>query len=288
MFTLAKKCKVMAKKKYDPRGDIRKQKIYEIIRNNFITNPKGIRPQDIAILMKILNRIKISRTTVHAHLRKLTGENKIMAKKGRYVPRDLVDVVVFDGWALFESYIENNSPLLLRDRKFDSSPGYEYIPIDIYRNQIDDSKKLEQFIFEFANRIGAVMTCLFIEFLTPRRNVMPGPIRDNIIERIMREVIPHMSYLWEFLSMLPVNETEKSDFEIKECTLKMVYDAYKNVYPHFYRFLDEGYMKFAETALLLNNDKNNNCDHKWNKFYVHKLGEFQECQKCNICVRSGQ
>ncbi|MGA9152561.1 MAG: hypothetical protein WBZ36_18445 [Candidatus Nitrosopolaris sp.] len=129
---------------------------------------------------------------------------------------------------------------------------------------------------------------LFIESLTPRANVMPGPIRENIIERIMKEVIPNMSYLWEFLRMLPVNETEKSDFEIKECTLKMVYDAYKNVYPHFCRFLDEGYMKFAETMLLLNNDNNNNCDHEWNKFPVYKLGEFQECLKCNIVVRAGQ
>ncbi|HXP48389.1 MAG TPA: hypothetical protein VN922_00460, partial [Bacteroidia bacterium] len=77
---------------------------------------------------------------------------------------------------------------------------------------------MEQFIFEFANRIGAVMTCLFIEFLTPRRNIMPGPIRDNIIERIMKEVIPLMSYLWEFLHMLPVDETEKSQFELKEST----------------------------------------------------------------------
>jgi hypothetical protein len=200
---------------------------------------------------------------------------------------DLVDAVVFgSGWAFFEHYIEIHSPHLLRDRKFNSNPGWKYIPIDIYKNQIDDSKKLEQFIFEFANRIGAVMTCLFIEFLTPRRNIMPGPIRDNIIERIMKEVIPLMSYLWEFLHMLPVDETEKSQFELKESTLKMVYDAYKNVYPHFYRFFDEGYMKLAETALLLN--KENNCDHEWHKFYVYKLGDFQECQKCNICVRAGQ
>lgn len=278
----------MAKKRYDPRGDLHKQKIFEIIRNHFITNPKGIHPHEIARLMKILNHIEMSRQTVHAHLRKLTDENKIMTKKGRYVPMDLVDAVGFDsGWALFELYIEKHSPLLLRDTKFNSIPGWEYIPIDIYKNQIDDSKKLEQFIFEFANRIGAVMTCLFIEFLTPRRNVMPGPIRDYIIERIMKEVIPHMSYLWEFLRMLPVDETEKSQFELNEPTLKMVYDAYKNVYPHFCRFFDEGYMKLAESALLLNTE--NNCDHEWNtSFYVYKLGEFQECLKCNIVVPAGQ
>jgi hypothetical protein len=128
------------------------------------------------------------------------------------------------------------------------------------------------------------MTYLFIESLTPRRNVMPGPIRDNIIENIMKEVIHHMSYLWEFLRMLPAEETEKSQFELKERTLKMVHDAYKNVYPHFCRFLDKGYVQFTE-ILFLNNDKNNNCDHEWNKFPVHKLGEFQECRKCNILVR---
>jgi len=99
----------------------------------------------------------------------------------------------------------------------------------------------------------------------------------------MRQVIPHMSYLWEFLRMLPIDEAEKSQFELKEHALKMVYDAYKNVYPDFCGFFDEGYMKFAETMLVLNKD--NNCDHEWNKVYVHKLGEFQECQKCNICVR---
>jgi len=175
----------MAKKRYDPRGDIQKQKIFDIIKNYFNTNAKGIHPHEIASLSKI------SRQAVYPYLRKLTEEKKISTKKGFYVPRDLVDAVVFDGWSYFEYYIGEYSLLLLRDRKFNGSPGY--IPIDIYRNQIDDSKKLEQFIFEFANRIGALMTCLFIESLTPRRNVMPGPIREDIVERIMKEVIPYMS-----------------------------------------------------------------------------------------------
>ena len=200
----------------------------------------------------------------------IPDEKKILKKKGLYILRDLVDAVVFDGWSLFEFYIEERSPLVLRDEKFISFPGWKCIPIDSHRNQMDDSKKMEQFIFEFANRIGAVMTYLFIESLTPRRNVMPGPIREDIIERIMKKVIPHMSYLSEFHRMLPVDETEKSDFEIKERTLKMVSDAYKNAYPHFYRFLNEGYLEFTETALGLNDEKNNNCDHEWNKVYVYR------------------
>jgi hypothetical protein len=81
LFTLAKKCKVMATKRYNPKGDIHKQKIFEIIRNNFTTNPQGIHPQDITKLMKTLNHVEISRQAVHSHLRTLTDETKIMTKK---------------------------------------------------------------------------------------------------------------------------------------------------------------------------------------------------------------
>lgn len=47
---------------------------------------------------------------------------------------------------------------------------------------------------------------------------------------------------------------------------------------------DDGYVGRVPMC----DEKKNNCDHEWNKFYVHKLGELQECQKCNIIVRSGQ
>jgi hypothetical protein len=65
-----------------------------------------------------------------------------------------------------------------------------------------------------------------------------------------------------------------------------VSDAYRNVYPHFHNFLDEGYLRVAKMMLELNQKRDNNCDHEWNKVRMHKLGELRLCKKCETFVSS--
>ncbi len=160
----------MSKTRSNSRGDIRKQMIFDIIRGH----SWGIHPEKIADLAHI------SRQAVHGYLKKLMAEEKIRTKKGLYIDSEIVDAIVLDGWSLFELYTNEFSPQAMEDNKFLSNADLKKIPIDRYRNRIDISKKPEQFVFEFANRIGAVMTYFFIESLTPRRNIKADEVRYNV------------------------------------------------------------------------------------------------------------
>ncbi len=64
-----------------------------------------------------------------------------------------------------------------------------------------------------------------------------------------------MGFLWYFHQMLPVDNAEKSYFEVKENSLKIMSEAYKSVYPGIHNFLNDGYQKFVEDFMLGSNGK---------------------------------
>jgi hypothetical protein len=270
----------MSKTRSNSRGDIHKQMILDIIRRHS-WDAKGIHPE------KIANLAHMSRQAVHGYLKKLMAEEKITTKKGTYLDSEIVDAVVFDGWSMFELFTNEFSPQLMRDNKFLSDSDLENIHIDCYRSRNNSSGTMEQFVFEFTNRLGAVMTYLFIESLNPRRNIKSDQVRFNVLERFIKEVIPYMGFLLEFHRMLPVDSAGKSYFEVEGNSLKDISEAYKNVYPDIYNFLNGGYLKFVEDFMLgSNGEKNSDCNHEWKQIYLHKIGNLMECHNCKVIRRS--
>ena len=60
--------------------------------------------------------------------------------------------------------------------------------------------------------------------------------------------------------------------------------AFRDIYPHFYKSIEEGYTKhFQDAYLEILDDK---CEHKWKQTFVHKIGMYYKCARCRSMERS--
>jgi hypothetical protein len=88
--------------------------------------------------------------------------------------------------------------------------------------------------------------------------------------------------LAEFKKRFDVNKNEmnKSDYE-------GIRNAFKEIYPHLYDFLEKGYLDGFRRFLLyrtLYTITHIKCVHQWEEVYVHKVGMQYLCTKCHNLV----
>jgi hypothetical protein len=141
---------------------------------------------------------------------------------------------------------------------------------------------MENFIFKFANKLGAFLVYVFIESLRSRRNVSTEDVRSVLTAEFLSRAVPMMDFLEVFLYQLPI-DTKRAYFELNEGALQKVSAAYSNVYPNLAKSLEAGYSEFCNNLLP---KPNNNCTHTWEKIYLHKAGDLFLCRKCNGIDRS--
>jgi hypothetical protein len=278
-------CKDKMKKSSDSRGEIHRNKILEYMKSNSLKDWLGVQVNEI------VEHTKLSRPTVTTHLNRLvTGGEIKKTRRGTYLPAEIFDDLVYDGSSYLEDYLNVHLPLIIQDNSVLNLQEQAKIIMHLSDYDYDKAEEpLEKFLFKFANRIGACIVYVLIESLRPRRNVRTEDVRSVLTDEFMRNAIPLMDLLEVFLFKLPINERERGYFETTESTLETISDAYRKVYPKMSKSLDKGYLEFCDIILSSKGQiTNNNCSHKWEKIFVHKIGDRYLCRKCDTIVASPQ
>jgi hypothetical protein len=279
------------KKSSDSRGDIHKKMILNFIKDKS-SNWVGVEVKDIVNHTRLMDNKEhkgLTRQTVTTHLNSLVDEDEIKkTRKGTYLPKEIFDDIAYDGWQLFEDYLNFVHRSLIPNRDVLNLGELANILTDLTRNGSNKTKEpLQSFIFKIANRIGAYVVYVFIESLRSRRNVKSEDVRSVLTEEFLKKAIPWMDLLEEFLSELPIKTKERGYFEVNERALKKISKAYKKVYPNIAEPIEKRYLKFCNSILTTRaKNKNNNCSHKWEKIDVHKIGDRYLCHKCDTIVAS--
>lgn len=280
----------MNKRPYS-RGDIHKQIILEFIRAKSLTWV-GVDVKDIInhIRLQDIKRHKgISRQSVNTHLNYLVAEGQIKkTRKGRYLASEIFDDIVYDGWSYFEDFLNIHHPFIVQNRKILDLQGLANIITNLSKkNSNRPIWSTEKFCFEFANRLGAYILYVFIESLRSRRNVFSKNVRSVLTEQFLKEAIPLMDLLNDFLLNLPIDAKDIGYYELSQVTLKQLSETYQNLYPNMAKSLDDGYKGFCDILITDHRvTKNSKCSHNWEKIYVHKMGGRYLCRKCDIIIKS--
>ena len=273
-------CKDRMKKSSDARGDINKNKVLEFIKTKSLKDWVGVQVNEIVY------HTNLSRPTVTTHLNALVAEDKIKkTKRGAYLPTEIFDDKVYDGWSYFEDYLNTNHPFIVNNPNNLDLIDVGNILLNVIKNDFNVTEaSLKKYMFEYANKIGAYIVYVFIESLRSRRNVKSDDVRSILTEQFLTEALPLMDLLERFLRNIPINATEKGYYKVNDSALKRLCEVYADLYPYAYKLIEGGYQKFGN-ALFSNIDeaeeKNTNCIHEWKKRYVHKIGYRYHCPKCD-------
>jgi hypothetical protein len=252
------------KKWSNPIGDSHKNKIFKIIQKHGLD---GIYQHEI------IKESALSRQTVYTILKKLRAENKIHKFDDKYsVIDDTADI------AAFETVISGFF-ILMMSKKEHISEMFE--PTFSRYHKADNLT--EKHVFEFANAIGAFITYMLIE--SKRPNEYDGSY-DNIVEMtdILIEDILSINMLFErfglfFGNIPPIRTYTKMSSE----DFDKVSKAFMKVYPKFYESLEDIWKMECNYLLRSSplNEKFKNCNHEWEKHYMYKFGNYDECIHCH-------
>ena len=148
--------------------------------------------------------------------------------------------------------------------------------------------KTKKSIIEFANLIGAFVAYLLIESMRPTRTLLPIPFRVEKAENFIETALNPAGLLTTFLSVLP--DSYRKDVilgvQMNEKSLNELSDAYKRIYPSFSKFIEEKYLEHFDIFYVDEPEEYNYCQHKWKESFVHKVGVYYRCDKCQIMVKS--
>lgn len=270
------------KKQSDLRGRINRKEILDFIKSHSSKDWTGVHVDEI------VKHVHVSRMTVTTHLNDLVSEDKIRkTRRGTYLPKEIFDDLFYDGWSYLEDYLTLRCSYVVSDVDILDMEGLAEIVRGLLKN---DKITMKEFIFEFANRIGAYILYVFIESLRTRRNVKSEGVRFALTEKFLKEAIPLMDLLREFLYSLPIDSKEKGYYELNQGTFNKLSEVYNDLYPNIAKSIEENYQLFCNSLFQSVNDyvikRNSNCSHKWEKILIHKIGDLYRCRICNRIVSS--
>jgi hypothetical protein len=178
------------------------------------------------------------------------------------------------------------------------------------RNTNGNDNTNELYLLEFANRIGAYITYLFIESMRPidynsiEKNEELQSLRRDMLSRSLLSIAIDLRRMFRlFHGLLYSTDQIKKEypaehvfFELDKADYEKVVKTFKKVYPKIYKGL-EGYWKDINNDLLLQTldlkeaitRKKIDCKHTWKKVKIFKLeGNYYHCRKCNNVVTEYQ
>jgi hypothetical protein len=196
----------------------------------------------------------------------LQDEDKIYKSKRRYY---IAEFYQDNGWSIFAGYLN----FFLTWKRISQSP-------------IEDG--IEETLIQFANHIGAFMLYTLIEAMRPTRNIIPRSMRIDKAHDFIEIAIPHMDLFSAFVNSLP--KAYRKDIvlgaQMRENSFNKLFNSFRNIYPHFYKNIEQGYQDYFQGAYLETIDDYSNCRHEWKETFVHKLGLYDKCRKCRAFKKS--
>jgi hypothetical protein len=123
----------------------------------------GVEVKDISHYTRLRDterHVGLSRQTVNTHLNKLVAEGQIKkSRKGRYLSTEVFDDMAYDPWGVFESSLNMASQYIIENGNILNLQTLG----NIAQSLMNNSNQMENFIFKFANRLGAFLVYVFIE-----------------------------------------------------------------------------------------------------------------------------
>lgn len=256
---------------------------------------------------------KLTRQTIHNHLRQLSKEGKIHKQNGQYFPKDwnLSAILQFASFMRQHAkgfidpypvthrhkiYREQETP---RDQLFKRTTGISVSHRYCKTNFIGKELTKEKYLFEYVNRIGAFIAYVFIESMRPRQN---GGITDDVKKDMSRNLIFNSLSIVDlfdrfciFLNDMqiltkeipvyhPINKQNIDPVELDNASFDKVSEVFRNVYPGIYEGIEKFWFSSREywDEFGVHIAKTEACDHRWQELFIYKYKKSYRCIKCHI------
>lgn len=247
-------------------GEINKKKILKILMKDY-PNEKGKTSSELKKELE-LQGDKMHRDTIYNHCRELINDGDIVKpnKRGRY----FITEKVFNFPEFHASYFGNNAIKSIRKDINRISTSNKFCnttynkKILEHKLQIDNEKEYYKLqLFEFSNRIGALITYILLQSLNPNKiysNLeLEGKHKNEIIRSWCKNAVDIHLLLEEFEKLDIINQgltnywpekfVEKngrikinrikideklSMHDLEEKQFKKIISFYKEIYPHIF------------------------------------------------------
>ena len=309
-------------------GDVHENTIFKIISDNRIT---GVSASEIEEKIKTKG-LKLSRQTIHSHLRELLKKHRIYKDAGRkYFPKSsplnevssmsqaLNDAMnfVLDPVFSLEPSGETSQVISELTNKLYTYPGFKInhdfksvgpTPLDYLMNKvtgpilskkyrkpsIKNQEKIEIMLYEFINRICAYITYVFIESFRPITGLHDLTLeqRKELSTRLVMQTLPIIQIFNMFQYLISnldlTEETAKLDsdniFKLDEKKFEYLSNSYREIYPKMYEALENWQFHGRVFWIKLDTYRATirDCNHIWEKFFLHKVGKCYRCRACNL------
>jgi len=260
---------------------------------------------------------KPSKQTMFLHLKELKDEHKIYKKEVKYFPSDpdLSFIIHFGKIMRQASGLVLSPDLLLQRRNDQLLAQFETYPdsqvftgstseellklaknptlspkVGIDYKNIDSLQK--EYLFQFAIRIGAFITYIFLESMRRPTNNLKIKIKNQGLEQKNKTLKKILQYSIDLESYFKVFERYMGLLNqtggISQLDLE---SAFKDLFPSFYEGLEKFYRNeiFDHTNSLEMHERYSKpkfyCPHKWQEFHIFKIDtKYYYCSRCRHVV----
>jgi hypothetical protein len=296
-------------------GESNEDKIFEFIEKN-----KGVHPYEIRENVNI--KSKLTRQTIHVHLRNLLKKKKIYKNKenGKYYAED----PYLGNINNFARYMNEVSGMLITPDLIDpqteeipstytiSPPSTVYVDLckavrgvitvsnNYCKTKFTQGELYEKYLFEFVNRIGAFMAYIFIEVMRPLSEFnsttvgMPADKKDKLSTVLIdgainpKEMFEHFCDLFMEAGLIKT-DSSKRFFELDRNCFNKMSETFKKVYPSIYEGLEKYWLSSIDNSVAWETGlaRETSCEHKWEDFRAYKIDkQYYLCRKCGLLSNS--
>ena len=239
-----------------------------------ITIMQIVKETKLKIPKRYGNQPGLTRQTVTKFVNTLIKEDQIIKFGNKYF---VVDDIVDDGRLEFANYLESLLIMGLMPKfGLDSIQRIQKVGQSSEDNKIDDA------LFQIANRVGAFITYVLIEAMSPTAKIISRKMRKRTGLNFIETAISLPDLFNSFVKILP-NEYTKDiiqGMEMREASYNKLSNTFGKVYPAIHKDIEEGYPEYFEVFYQDKDRYSTNCKHDWKEILAYKLGKRYRCTKC--------
>lgn len=219
------------------------------------------------------DQLGLSRQTVTTFVNKLIMEGKIIKYRNKYF---IVDDIVDDGRLEFARYLDH-----LLFMRFIPDLGLDSIPSFRKMGRSTNNNNAEYALFQTTNRIGAFITYILIEAMSPTGKIISRNMRIKAGLDFIDNAISLPELFGAFLAILPKEYSTNivKGMELKKASYNKLSNTFTKVYPAVHRGIEDEYSSYFDAFYLDSDRYPNSCKHEWKEKSVYKLGKYYKCPK---------